>query len=183
MFTLSKEEYFMAQKTKTKPRGHCCGAELPPWRVDISDGDYNIPSRTLVTLSKIGRSPHDKYKLKFKPPTGGNPCPGMKSMILIPVARKPQSEISFEDLVTMVDGWNQNYLKACYDIMSSKHNYKIGVGRVDNIPTMALFIQSKYTGSAGVCRTFALVLKKLDETVQPSRPRGFQGGVLHGVEN
>jgi hypothetical protein len=165
------------------PQGHCCGAELPSWRVDVSDGDYKIPPKTSVTLLKIGRSPNDRYKLKLKAPLGGNPCPQVKAIVLIPVIRKPSSEISFAELFTMINGWQRNYLKACYDIMSSKHNYLIGVGKVDHVPTLALFIKSKYTGRSGDCRTFALVLKKLDEIGRIKPPRILQGGVLHGIEN
>jgi hypothetical protein len=83
----------------------------------------------------------------------------------------------------MVDGWNGNYLKASYDILSSKYNYLIGVAPVDHIPTLALFIKSKYSGKPGDCRTFALVLKKLDEIAGAVGPSFFQGGVLHGSEN
>jgi hypothetical protein len=165
------------------PKGHCCGAELPSWRIDLSDGDYNVPAKTLVTLSKKGRAPTDKYKLKFKAPTGGNPCPQMKSIVMIPVIRKPSREISFSELFDMTNSWNGDYLKACYDILSSKYNYKIGIERVEGVPTMAVFIQSKYDGHAGHCRTFALVLKKLDEIGKRPRQRVDQGGVLHGGEN
>jgi hypothetical protein len=173
----------MVKRIKMPPKDHCCGADFPSWRVDVSDGDYKIPTKTLVTLSKIGRVPNDKYKLKFKAPSGGNPCPQVKSMVLIPVTRKPPSEISFADLVTMVTAWKRDYMKACYDIMSSKHDYLIGVGRVDHVPTLVLFIKSKYSGHAGDCRTFALVLKKLDEIGGAVGPRVLQGGVLHGIEN
>ena len=103
-------------------------------------------------------------------------------MILMPVARKPPSEISFADLVTMVGDWHGDYLKASYDILGAKYSYLIGLGRVDQVPTLALFIKSKYTGNPGECRTFAFVLKKLDE-VSGRKQRILQGGVLHGREN
>ena len=34
----------MVKRIKMKaPKGHCCGADLPPWRVDVKDGDYDVP--------------------------------------------------------------------------------------------------------------------------------------------
>jgi hypothetical protein len=172
----------MARRTRRKaPKAHCCGAELPPWRVDVEDGDYKIPPNTLVTLSKIGSKPNDKYKLKFKAPTGPNPCPQLKSMTMIPVAVKPPQEISAKALDAMVAGWSGDYLKACYEVIRSGYNYRIGVARAGQVPTLALFIQSKYSGNPGQCRRFALVLKKLDEI--GGKPHVLQGGVLHGGEN
>ena len=176
----------MAKRIKMKtPKGHCCGADLPDWLMAEKVDEYHIPARTLVTLIRHGRRPHDKYKLKLRAPTGGNPCPKLESMVMIPVKMNPASEISLADLLHMVDGWNGDYLKATYDILKSKHDYKIGVGLVDGIPTSAVFIQSKYDGCPGHCRTFALVLKKLNDT---GKGRGgkvhiLQGGVLHGGEN
>jgi hypothetical protein len=170
----------MGKKIKA-PKVHCCGADFPDWRADLASGDYNIPPRTLVTLSKIGHVPNDKYKLKFKAPTGGNPCPQLKSMILIPVLMKLPQEIPGAALDAMVAGWNGDYPKACYEIIRSGYNYRIGIGRVAHVPTLGLFIQSKYTGNPGQCRKFALVLKKLDEI--GGQFHVLQGGVLHGGEN
>lgn len=179
----------MAKRIKA-PKSHCCGADLPPWQMAEGVDEYHIPAGTVVTLIRLGRRPNDKYKLKLKAPTGGNPCPKLRSMVMIPVQRNPPSEISFDDLLRMVASWNGDFLKATYDIISSKHDYKIGVGRVDGVPTSAVFIQSKYDGCPGHCRTFALVLKKLAESsagkpkkTGPIGPRILQGGVLHGTEN
>jgi hypothetical protein len=172
----------MAKRIRKKAStGRCCGADFPDWRMAENVDEYHIPSRTLVTLLRIGRSPNEKYKLRLKAPTGSNPCPGMKPMVLIPVARKIPSEISAATLCAKIDHWKQDYLKFIYYILSSGYNYKIGVGRVDHIPTLAVFIQSKYDGCPGHCRTFALVLKKLNEP--DKEENALQGGVLHGTEN
>jgi hypothetical protein len=171
----------MNTKEKALP-GRCCGSASPSWQVMKQDGDYPIPKGTILTMVQTKPAPDEEYQMQFQGSGDGNPGSQLQSISLIPVIRKPPSEIAFNDLQTMTSHWNDDYLQSAHDILSSQYNYMMGFGRINHVPTLAVFIQSKYSGQPGDCRICALVLKKLDE-VGSIRSRLLQGGVIHGNEN
>jgi hypothetical protein len=154
-------------------------------------GDYKIPAGTLMTLSNKSNV-QNQYELVFQDPNNANPAPELRTLSLVHVDRSnTNAEISLAELEAKYASWTKGaYLDSAYDIMKSQYDYVMGFGLVNDIPTLAVFIHSKYDETPGDCRAFALVLTKMNEITGIKRVRHsrgtmhlLQGGVIHGHEN